>query len=356
MRLKASVSKIDFLVAISMIDLHGVRRMGFAAVFILLLTFALREIAPGPSSAPDYDGSSRGDEVVIHIDPGMTGLEIGQLLEDKEVVKSSLAYFRAAVANSESQRIAPGEHRVETRIPANEAIDQLLDPDRIVNLVRVRDGARLSEIIDRLAESGFEEKELKRAFEKTKPPTSFNAKGLEGFLYPAFYSFPKGTTAVEAVSAMIQRFEKSTNNIDWNYKGFTNFQLLTIASLVETEGTPDVFAKVARVVYNRLELGMKLQFDSTVHYIFDRRGEIALSLQDTRVQNRYNTFLYEGLPPGPIGSPTRAAIEATLNPAEGDWLYFVTVLPGQTRFTSSYEEFLRFKAEYKRNYANGEFE
>ncbi|NCV95147.1 MAG: hypothetical protein EBW33_00175 [Actinobacteria bacterium] len=75
-----------------------------------------------------------------------------------------------------------------------------------------------------------------------------------------------------------------------------------------------------------------------------------------QVQNRYNTFVYEGLPPGPIGSPTRAAIEATLNPADGDWLYFVTVLPNETRFTSSYDEFLRFKAEYKRNYANGAFE
>ena len=356
MRLKASVSKSNSLVAISMIDIHGVRRIGFAAVFILFLTLALREIAPGPSSAPDYDGNSRGAEVVIHIDPGMSGLEIGQLLEDKDVVKSSLAYFRAAVANPASQRIAPGEHRVETRIPANEAIVQLLDPDRIVNLVRVRDGARLSEVFERLVESGFEEKELRRALERTKPPSSFNAKGLEGFLYPAFYSFPKGTTATEALAAMVDRFEKSTDSIDWQYQEFTRYELLTIASLVESEGTPDVFAKVARVVYNRLEIGMKLQFDSTVHYVFDRRGEIALSLQDTRVQNRYNTFLYEGLPPGPIGSPTRAAIEATLNPAPGDWLYFVTVLPGQTRFTSSYDEFLRFKAEYKRNYANGAFE
>ena len=356
MHLKASVYKSDSLVEISMIDIHVVRRIGFAAVFILFLTLTLREIAPGPSSAPDYDGSSRGGEVVIHIDSGMTGLEIGQLLEEKEVVKSSLAYFRAAVGNPASQRIAPGEHRVETRIPASEAIAQLLDPDRIVNLVRVRDGARLSEVIDRLVESGFEREELKRALERTKPPSTFNSKELEGFLYPAFYSFPKGTTATEVFSAMINRFEKSTGSLDWKYQDFTSYELLTIASLVESEGTPDVFAQVARVIYNRLKIGMKLQFDSTVHYVFDRRGEIALSLQDTRVQNRYNTFLYEGLPPGPIGSPTRAAIEATLNPAEGDWLYFVTVLPGQTRFTSSYDEFLRYKAEYKRNYANGAFE
>ncbi|NDB50497.1 MAG: endolytic transglycosylase MltG, partial [Actinobacteria bacterium] len=152
------------------------------------------------------------------------------------------------------------------------------------------------------------------------------------------------------------RFQQSTGDLVWRFEGFSRRDLLIISSLVESEGTPDVFAKVARVIYNRLDKGMKLQFDSTVHYIFDRRGEIALSLKDTQVQNRYNTFVYEGLPPGPIGSPTRAAIEATLNPADGDWLYFVTVLPNETRFTSSYDEFLRFKAEYKRNYANGAFE
>lgn len=339
-----------------MIDVKGLRRLSLAGVFIIFLTLALREIAPGPSSAPDFDGKDRGVEVVIHIDPGMSGLEIGELLEEKDVVRSSLAYFRAAVANPASQRIAPGEHRVQTRIPAKEAVIQLLDPERIVNLVRVRDGARLSEISRSLVASGFEERELKRAIDSIKPPISFNSKGLEGFLYPAFYSFPKGTTAEEALLAMINRFERSTDDLSWQYRGFTKYELLTIASLVESEGTPDVFAKVARVIYNRLKIGMKLQFDSTVHYVFNRRGEIALSLQDTRVQNRYNTFLYEGLPPGPIGSPTRAAIEAALKPVEGDWLYFVTVLPGETRFTSSYDEFLRFKAEYKRNYANGAFE
>ena len=74
------------------------------------------------------------------------------------------------------------------------------------------------------------------------------------------------------------------------------------------------------------------------------------------MKSRYNTFLYRGLPPGPIGSPTRAAIEVTLAPETGDWLYFVTVKPKETRFTSSYDEFLSWKAEYKRNFKAGLFE
>jgi UPF0755 protein len=103
-------------------------------------------------------------------------------------------------------------------------------------------------------------------------------------------------------------------------------------------------------------MGMPLQFDSTIHYIFDRRGELPLSTKDTKKSSPYNTFMNRGLPPGPIGSPTIAAIEATLNPADGPWLYFVTVLPKQTKFTADYKEFLDFKAEYKRNFASGEFE
>jgi UPF0755 protein len=339
-----------------MIAKDALRNLGLALSFVLLVTLGLREVAPGARNAPDFDGSARGPEVVIHIEPGMTGSQVGEVLERESVVKSALAYFRAAVANSESKRIAPGEHRVETQIPAAEAVLQLLDPNRIVDLVRIRDGARLSEVVDALVEAGFEKKKISKALSNLKPPLGFKLPSVEGFLYPAFYSFPRGTDEEGALLAMLSRFQQSSSDLNWRFEDFSKEELLIISSLVESEGTPDVFAKVARVIYNRLDKGMKLQFDSTVHYVFNRRGEIALSLKDTQVRNRYNTFVYGGLPPGPIGSPTRAAIEATLNPAAGDWLYFVTVLPNETQFTASYDEFLKFKAEYKRNYANGAFE
>jgi UPF0755 protein len=330
--------------------------LSLAAFVILLLTLGLREIAPGPRSAPDFDGFDRGSEIIVHIEPGMSGSEIGEVLAKENVVKSALAYFRAAIANPDSERIAPGEHRIETRIPATEAVLQLLDSDRIVNLVRVRDGARLSEIRKELVLDGFDEAKVASALSKLKPPADFKLNSLEGFLYPAFYSFPRGTSELEAVEAMINRFEESTRGFNWKVQNFSPDEILVIASLIEAEGTPDVFGKVSRVVYNRLAKGMKLQFDYTVHYVLDSRGDIRLSLKETEVESKYNTYRYEGLPPGPIGSPTSRAIEAALDPEAGDWLYFVTVLPGETKFTASYDEFLKFKAEYKRNYANGAFE
>ena len=331
-------------------------RLGSAAVFVIAFTLTLRFFASGVESAPDYAYGESGPEVIVEIMPGDTGSEIGSKLAELNVVKSSLAFFRVAVADERSARIAPGEHRIETKIPALEALNQLLDPDRIPNLIVVRDGERISEIQESIANFGFSDSEIRKAFELGSIPSGFETRSLEGFLYPAHYSFNKGVTAQEVVDAMVKKFSFATRDVVWKYRKFTPFELLIIASLVQTEGTPDDFGKVAQVIYNRIEKGMPLQFDSTVHYALNRRGEIRVSIADTKVKSRYNTFINRGLPPGPIGSPTRAAIDATVNPTPGDWLYFVTVKPKETRFTSSYEEFLTWKAEYKRNFKAGLFE
>jgi UPF0755 protein len=272
------------------------------------------------------------------------------------VVKSSLAFFRIAVADPRSARIAPGEHRVETRIPAKVALEQLLDAKRIPNLIIVRDGERISEIAESLQDFGFSKIEISTSLKRFNPPAPFSGKNLEGFLYPAHYSFNQGVSVDTVIQSMLSRFKASTKDFEWKFGKYQPQQILTIASLVQTEGTPDVFGKVARVIYNRLEKGMPLQFDSTVHFALNRRGEIRVSIKDTQVKSPYNTFINRGLPPGPIGSPNREAIDAALNPAEGDWLYFVTVKPFDTRFTSSYDEFLLWKAEYKRNFKAGLFE
>lgn len=334
----------------------SIGRLGIAGLFVIGLTLTLRFFAAGVESAPDYALGVAGPEVIVEILPGETGSQIGSKLASLDVVKSSLAFFRVAVADERSARIAPGEHRIETKIPAQIALEQLLDPDRIPNLIVVRDGERLSEIQESIARFGIAKMDISKALTVAKAPKGFATKSLEGFLYPAHYSFNKGKTADEIVDAMLKKFTYATRDIKWKYEEFSPYQLLTIASLVQTEGTPDVFGRVARVIYNRLEKGMPLQFDSTVHYALNRRGEIRVSIADTKVQSRYNTFIYRGLPPGPIGSPTRPAIDATLNPDVGDWLYFVTVKPKETRFTSSYEEFLAWKAEYKRNFKAGLFE
>jgi len=332
-------------------------RLLAAGIVIVLMTLLLREANSGPQSAPDYEVGSAGQEVIVEILSGESGSEIGRKLESLLVVKSSDAFFRVAVADSRSERIAPGEHRIETRIPAKVALEQLLDPSRIPNLIIVRDGQRLSEISESIINFGISKIEVEKSLRKVFSPEMFKSKNIEGFLYPAQYSFSKSVDGDEILSAMLKRFVSATKDIDWsNEREFTPFEIMVIASLVQTEGTPDVFGKVSRVIYNRLEKRMPLQFDSTVHYALGRRGEIRVSLVDTKVKNRYNTFVYPGLPPGPIGSPTKPAIDAALKPEVGNWLYFVTVKPFDTRFTNSYDQFLEWKAEYKRNFKAGLFE
>lgn len=331
-------------------------RLAIAGIFIVALTFLLRSFASGTTAAPDFESGNAGPEVLIEILPGETGSEIGAKLESLGVVKSSLAFFRVAVADERSGRIAPGEHSVQTRLSAREALNQLLDLARIPNLIVIRDGERLTEIQESITRFGPSLSEVRDALANQLAPSGFESKSLEGFLYPAQYSFNKGVSADQIVRAMIDKFVSTTKDLSWKSKDFSPHDLLTIASLVQTEGRPDDFGNVARVIYNRIEKGMPLQFDSTVHYALNRRGEIRVSIADTKIKHPYNTFIYRGLPPGPIGSPTRAAIEATLNPPVGDWLYFVTVKPKETRFTSSYEEFLTWKAEYKRNFKAGLFE
>ena len=124
---------------------------------------------------------------------------------------------------------------------------------------------------------------------------------------------------------------------------------------IQAEADAKDYAKVSRVIYNRLKIRMPLQLDTSVQYLLQRRGEITLAIKETKIRSKYNTYQNYGLPPGPIGSPTLGALEAALNPEMGDWLYFITVKPGDTRFTKSNTEFLDWKVEYKRNVRAGLF-
>jgi UPF0755 protein len=136
---------------------------------------------------------------------------------------------------------------------------------------------------------------------------------------------------------------------------FSPQQLLTIASLLQAEGNTEDFRKISQVVRNRLKVGMPLQFDSTVHYVKKSRGSVFLSTKSTYISSPYNTYRKYGLPPGPINNPGLAAMRAATNPTTGNWLYFITVAPFDTRFTSDIKQFNEWKVEYKKNLRAGEF-
>jgi UPF0755 protein len=329
-------------------------------IFVLIaLVGVVFNVRSGPSVAPDFPTNTtltNQSEVVIDIPAGSSGSSIAQILFEKGVIKSAEAFFRVAVGDKRSEKIAPGKHRISQNISARQALEQLLDANRIPNLIRIFEGGWKSEVISALNNYGFTRTEVSQALESVVLPKGF--KDAEGLLFPAQYSFEDGTSALQAIQAMVDRFsaEPIAQQILLGNKKFSSLQLLTIASIVQAEGDEKDFAKVSQVILNRLNIGMPLQMDSTVHFVKKVRGQIFLSSQSTLLNSPYNTYRKYGLPPGPIGSPGISAMSATLSPTVGDWLYFITVAPGDTRFTKSNDEFNTWKALYIKNRKAGAFE
>jgi UPF0755 protein len=334
----------------------AISRVALAFVVVIFFTLALHQVRATPQGAPDFPCiAPSSQEVAIEIKAGETGAEIGRILYENRVIKSSEVFFRLAVSNPRSSKIAPGQHMLNRNLCANDALDQLLDSSRIVGLINIFEGEWNTEIVDQMVSVGFDRKEVDLALASAVLPTGIEA--IEGILFPAQYSFAKNTSASVAIDAMIARGKIALGKagILAATGPYSPQELLTIASIVQAEADEVDFARVSRVIRNRLELGMPLQMDSTIHYIKSTRGKIFLSTKSTLLQSPFNTYRNRGLPPSPIGNPGQLALEAAMNPVLGDWIYFITVAPGDTRFTSSNSQFLTWKSEYKKNLAKGLF-
>ncbi|MER5728851.1 endolytic transglycosylase MltG [Streptomyces sp. NPDC002138] len=182
------------------------------------------------------------------------------------------------------------------------------------------------------------------------------AKGNpEGFLFPATYPVDDRTTPAGILAYMVQTAHQKLAAppivAGAKAQGMTPYQTATLASVIQAEAdTPADMGKVARVVYNRLAKSMPLQMDSTINYALNRTT-VDTPLSDTRIDSPFNTYERQGLPPTPIDSPGAAAMAAAVAPAPGDWLFFVTVKPGDTRFSATYEEHKRHVAEFNKRRA-----
>lgn len=344
-------------------DKKALLRVAAALAFVFLFTAGVHELRK-TSAAPDFscsDGTAVTKEIAdadiaIEIAAGATGSDIAKQLFGKGVVKSARAFFGVAVGDARAAKIAPGSHIISPELCAKDALEQLLDSKRIAGLINIVEGEWNSEVFEDMVNAGYARSEIKDALAQLKLPTGF--KSLEGLLFPAQYSFAKGTSASVAIAAMVERAQAEMENagiLEATGK-YSAQELLTIASIIQAEGGLQDFTKVSRVIFNRLEKGMPLQMDSTVHFVQKLRGNIFLSTKSTLLKSPYNTYRKYGLPPGPIGNPGRQAMLAAVNPEPGDWIYFITVAPNDTRFTSSFEEFGAWKVEYKKNLRAGLFE
>jgi UPF0755 protein len=305
------------------------------------------------ASGEDYAGPGSG-EVVVEVTSGQSSSAIGRLLKEKGVVASVQAFADAARAEPRSQSLQPGFYSLKKQMSADDALATMLDPQsRVESRVTVPEGLRVEETLRVLAKgTGIPLREFTAAL---KDPEAIGlpawaAGNPEGFLFPATYTVPPDAKATDVLAMMLARFDDAVTQARLDADGKTAYETLIIASILEEEAKlPDDYGKVARVIQNRLDIDMPLQFNSPLNYFLKHNRN--LTLDELETETPYNTYKYGGLPPAPIGSPGERAMEAAANPTPGDWIYFVTtnLETGETKFTTDYDEFLEFKAEFKAN-------
>jgi len=174
---------------------------------------------------------------------------------------------------------------------------------------------------------------------------SYARNNPEGFLYPGTYDIPKGATAYTVLKLMTAQFAKTSAELELpqtaQRKKLDPYQAVIVASIIgaETNRAED-YPKVARVIYNRLQKNMRLQMDSTVHYVTGKDGGVFTTDEQREIDSPYNTYRTRGLPPTPINSPGKDTMRAALNPAQGSWLYFtlINLDTGETAFASTPDE------------------
>ncbi|WP_441247277.1 endolytic transglycosylase MltG [Kitasatospora sp. McL0602] len=320
--------------------------LGAAALAVLLLW-------PGsPEKAADFAGSGSGTAQVSVVQ-GATLTQIGQALQKEGVVASTRAFTEAAARSVAGTRIQPGVYGLRKGMSAASALNVLLDPTN-ANALTIPEGWRSAQIyaaIDQKlglpAGSALAAAQQHIADLGLPDATGGNA---EGYLFPSTYPVTGETNALTLLQQMVQESGKvfGAEGVDLlaGGNGQTPYGLVTIASLLQGEAdNPEDMAKVARVIYNRLGRQMPLQFDSSINYVLGR-SSLTTTVTDTKLDSPFNTYLHPGLPPTPIANPGRDALRAAAHPADGDWLYFVTVRPGDTRFTDSLDQQQKNVAEF----------
>jgi UPF0755 protein len=308
--------------------------------------------------APEFEGPGSG-EALVEVGEGDTGTDIAATLVEQGVIKTSAPFVTLFSSTEEASRIEPGVYRLKQEMTSADALTMLMDPETLAgHRVIVPEGLRLTQIWALLAEeTGIPVEEFEAA---AKDYTSYGipeneAGTLEGYLWPGRYDILEEHTAEDVIAMMWGRMEDQLTQREIPQEQWHT--TLTYASLAEMEvRNPEDYGKVVRTIHNRLEgvgeakgTPMKLQFDSTVHYVTGKSASVGTTDAERATDSPYNTYLYDGLPPGPISAPGTRALDAAAEPPAGDWLYFVSVNTdtGETKFAATWAEHEENVAEWQ---------
>jgi UPF0755 protein len=290
-----------------------------------------------------------GETLVVEIPDGVGSVGIADVLADAGVVSNS-RLFQEYLRFKSKGVIGAGSYRVQKNMALWEALDVLVaGPIPVGHLdVTVPEGLRLDEIYASIiaAIPRFSADSLQAAAAAGQVRSRFQPEGssLEGLLFPDTYRIGNDMSEAEVLSLMAARFDEVAGEVNLETRaaavGLTPYQVIVVASMIEEEAKiPEERPKIARVIYNRLAIDMRLEIDATTLYAVGKEGN-SLTVTDLDSDSPYNTRKVAGLPPGPIAAPGRASLEAALAPAEGPWLFYVLAdADGNHAFTDSAEEF-----------------
>jgi UPF0755 protein len=305
---------------------------------------------------PDYTGSGKSS-VTVTVPEGASLDQIGAILVDADVIKSTKAWDEAVRSEERATSVQAGRYLMKTQIPAKDALALLINPgeSRVRVQFTIKEGLRLSQQVDALAAgTKIPKAQFQAALKKPKNLglPRYVKNNPEGVLFPETYELTAEATAKSTLQQMVRQYKTVTGDIGLEQRAKalkrSPYEVLIVASIIEREvRNPDDGPKVARVLYNRLDKGMKLGLDSTVIYAGNLKTNTTTP-QDRAIDSPYNTYKHKGLPPGPISAPGKAALEAAANPADGKWLYFVTVNfdTGETKFAETPQEFEKYRQEF----------
>jgi UPF0755 protein len=322
--------------------LAGVVGAVLGGVFTLQAWWTLTA-APGLGAGPR----------VVEIPRDLGVVEVGRLLGEAGVIRSPMGFVLLATWRGSARTLKAGEYQLP-RGANTLAVLTLLEGGRVLqHVVRLREGAALGDLAriveaERLASAA----EVLRV---AQDPIFLRALGvtadsLEGYLFPDTYRFVKGMTPEDMLARMVARMRDQLSPAllaQAEARGLSVHQLLTLASIIEREAVERREMRlISAVFWNRLRRGMPLQADPTVQYAVGKEWR-ALTRADLGVESPFNTYRRPGLPPAPIANPGRAAIEAAVNPARTDYLYFVAMNEREHRFSTTLADHNAAVARYR---------
>ncbi len=295
---------------------------------------------------------------IISIPSGQTTSQIAHNLEAEGVIQSSSLFQWYVCLGYTSSSLKAGEYRFHNSANLPGVVNKIQQGLVHHYKVTIREGMTVREIAEQLEQEGFGTAELyEKAIQQTASIADLDsvAEDLEGYLFPETYLVTRSMTESEIVSAMVRTFRRlwtaersrRAREIDLSMR-----EVITLASLIEKEtGLARERPLVSAVFQNRLRRNVRLACDPTVIYAVKRVKEYdgVINQSDLNLDSPYNTYLYPGLPPGPISNPGMESIDAALYPADVNYLYFVSTNDGSHFFSSNYRNHRQAVRQYQRS-------